>query len=73
MPTFGSNARQVEAHLVEFDGDLYGKTIQVELVDWLREQRKFNGLEALKAQLGEDIEASRKLREADPARVIAHE
>jgi riboflavin kinase/FMN adenylyltransferase len=55
MPTFGPNARQVEAHLVGFDGDLYGQTLRVEVLDWLREQRKFKGLDALKVQLGQDI------------------
>jgi riboflavin kinase/FMN adenylyltransferase len=55
MPTFGENARQVEAHLVRFDGDLYGKSLRVDVLDWLREQRKFRGLDALKAQLAQDI------------------
>ena len=39
MPTFGENVRQIEAHLIGFDGDLYGVTLAIELVDWLREQR----------------------------------
>jgi riboflavin kinase / FMN adenylyltransferase len=56
LPTFGPNARQVEAHLIGFDGDLYGTTLHVEVIDWLREQRKFNGVEALKARLARDIE-----------------
>jgi riboflavin kinase/FMN adenylyltransferase len=55
MPTFGENDRQVEAHLIGFDGDLYGRVIEVELVDWVREQWKFSGLEALKSQLRRDI------------------
>jgi riboflavin kinase / FMN adenylyltransferase len=55
MPTFGANARQVEAHLVGFEGDLYGRTLGVEVLDWLREQRKFGGIDALKAQLAEDV------------------
>ena len=55
MPTFGPNARQVEAHLIGFEGDLYGQTLRVEVLDWLREQRKFKGIGALKAQLAEDV------------------
>jgi len=43
MPTFGENTRQVEAHLVGFDGDLYDRVIQVELADWVREQMKYPG------------------------------
>ena len=55
MPTFGPNARQVEAHLVGFEGDLYGQTLRVEVLDWLRDQRKFKGIDALKAQLALDV------------------
>jgi riboflavin kinase/FMN adenylyltransferase len=55
MPTFGENARQTEAHLIGFDGDLYGRVLRVEVLDWLREQRKLPGIEALKAQLAKDI------------------
>jgi riboflavin kinase/FMN adenylyltransferase len=58
MPTFGENARQVEAHLIGFDGDLYGRVLRVEVLDWLREQRKLPGIEALKAQLAKDIGAA---------------
>ena len=55
LPTFGEAQRQVEAHLIGFDGDLYGQTIRVELVDWLREQRKFTGIDALKARISKDL------------------
>jgi riboflavin kinase / FMN adenylyltransferase len=55
MPTFGDNARQIEAHLIGFDGDLYGKTISVELLDWLRDQRTYPGVEPLKVQISKDI------------------
>ncbi len=55
MPTFGENERQVEAHLIGYDGNLYGSVIEVELVDWVREQWKFAGLEALKSQVRRDI------------------
>ena len=55
MPTFGENERQVEAHLIGYAGDLYGRVIEVELVDWIREQWKFPGLDALKSQLRRDI------------------
>jgi len=58
MPTFGENARQIEAHLIGFDGNLYGQSLRVEVLDWLREQRKLPGIEALKAQLAKDIRSS---------------
>ena len=39
LPTFGEERRQVEAHLIGFDGDLYGRTLRVELIDWIRDQQ----------------------------------
>jgi riboflavin kinase/FMN adenylyltransferase len=59
MPTFGENSRQVEAHLIGFDGDLYGRVLHVQVTDWLREQRKYANLEALKRQLVIDLDACR--------------
>jgi riboflavin kinase/FMN adenylyltransferase len=58
-PTFGEDRRQVEAHLIDFDGDLYGKTIEIELIDWLRDQIKYPNVEALKEQIARDIDAAR--------------
>jgi riboflavin kinase/FMN adenylyltransferase len=72
MPTFGSDLkRQVEAHLIGFDGDLYGQSIQVELVDWLRGQKKFAGVDALKAQMRRDLAETVERHALDPARPIA--
>jgi riboflavin kinase/FMN adenylyltransferase len=62
-PTFGGSRRQVEAHLIGFDGDLYGRTIQLELIDWTRDQMRFQGVDALKAQLGRDIVIADSLRD----------
>jgi riboflavin kinase / FMN adenylyltransferase len=56
MPTFGNNQRQVEAYLLDFTGDLYGQLLRVELLDWVREQRKFGGVDALKARMAKDLE-----------------
>lgn len=56
MPTFGENPQQVEVHLVGFTGDLYDQTIQVELRDWVREQWKFNQVDALKRRIEQDIQ-----------------
>jgi riboflavin kinase/FMN adenylyltransferase len=55
MPTFGENRRQVEAHLIGFNGNLYERVIDVEVVDWLREQVRFGSVEALKSQLAIDL------------------
>jgi riboflavin kinase/FMN adenylyltransferase len=55
-PTFRDTQRQVEAHLIGFSGDLYGRTIQIGLLDWLRDQWKYNGVEPLKRQLARDLQ-----------------
>jgi riboflavin kinase / FMN adenylyltransferase len=53
-PTFGGTCAQAEVHLFDFAGDLYGKKMQVELKAFLREEKKFNTVEALKVQITED-------------------
>ena len=59
-PTFGDGRRQVEAHLIGYAGDLYGRTLRVELLDWLRETVRFDGVEALKAQMARDLDRTRE-------------
>jgi riboflavin kinase/FMN adenylyltransferase len=69
MPTFGDHPPQVEAHLIGYTGDLYGRTLDLEVIDWLRDQMKFPGVEALKAQLARDIATAKQLagfRTAEP-------
>jgi riboflavin kinase/FMN adenylyltransferase len=52
----------LEAHLFDFSGDLYGQTIEVELIAFLRDEAKFDDLGALKRQMTQDvIEARRAL------------
>ena len=59
-PTLGGDpAPRLEAHLFDFAGDLYGKRLIVELIDFLREERKFAGLDELKAQIAKDAGAAR--------------
>ena len=53
-PTFGGEQPVLEAHLFDFDQDIYGKHLRVGLIDFLRAERKFDGVEALKAQIGKD-------------------
>jgi riboflavin kinase / FMN adenylyltransferase len=60
-PTFGDQPVQVEVHLIRFDGDLYGSRLRVELFEFLRGQRKFAGIEALKVQLGLDVHRAGKI------------
>src|SRR5207249_2354574 len=70
-PTFGDERRQVEAHLLDFTGDLYGRTIQLELLDWIRDQMRFPGIEKLKEQIARDVVQTSALRDRDPSRAIA--
>ncbi|MDP9173646.1 MAG: riboflavin biosynthesis protein RibF [Planctomycetota bacterium] len=72
-PTFGDDGLQVEAYLVGFAGDLYGQTISLELLDWLREQRKFAGVKLLVAQIERDVELAKALVMSDPSRPVASE
>ena len=60
-PTFtsGDAAVRFEAHLFDFNGDLYGRTVRLELVSHLREERRFPSVDALTAQIHQDIAAAR--------------
>jgi len=49
----------VEAHLLDFTGDLYGKDLEVVFVDRLRDEKKFNSMDELRDQIGRDIEEAR--------------
>jgi riboflavin kinase/FMN adenylyltransferase len=63
-PTFGENARKVEAHILDFQGDLYGQTLAIAFVDRIRDIRSFAGVDQLVAQLRIDVEQARRLTEA---------
>ena len=54
-PTFGEQVRKVEAHLIDFRGDLYGQTVELDFLARIRPTRKFNGLDDLLAQIHADI------------------
>jgi riboflavin kinase/FMN adenylyltransferase len=64
-PTFGENARKVEAHLIGFHGDLYGQSLAVDFVGRLRDTRPFSGPAELIDQLRRDVERARDI--AGPA------
>lgn len=59
-PTFGNDHVTVETHLLDFSGDLYGKTLTLHFVDFLEPEQKYESVEALKAHLAE---IERKVRE----------
>jgi riboflavin kinase/FMN adenylyltransferase len=60
-PTVGGSRAQLEAHLFDFAGDLYGKRLAVELHAFIRPERKFESLDALKAQIAEDSARARAI------------
>jgi riboflavin kinase/FMN adenylyltransferase len=53
-PTFGGTQTILEVHLFDFDGDLYGKPLRVAFIDYLRAEKKFDGLDSLRAQIADD-------------------
>src|SRR5499426_2959903 len=56
-PTLGAEAEsKVEAHLIDFDDDLYGRTIRVRVLHRLRGEKKFSGIDELRAQITRDRE-----------------
>ena len=58
-PTVGGARAQLEAHLFDFTGDLYGRTLSVELLSFIRPERRFENLDALKAQIAQDSARAR--------------
>jgi riboflavin kinase / FMN adenylyltransferase len=71
-PTVNQVAQPLlEVHLFDFDGDLYGQRMAVEFVAKLRDEQKFDGLEALKAQMALDSRKARELLGMNPRLVEA--
>jgi riboflavin kinase/FMN adenylyltransferase len=58
-PTFGNHDTSIEVHVLDFDGDLYGKSIQIDVVSRLRNEQQFSGMGELIEQLRKDREATR--------------
>ena len=57
-PTVGNNHVTVEAHLIDYQGDLYGKMLVIVFEDFIREERKFGSLSELQGQISEDVQQS---------------
>lgn len=60
-PTVHGREPLLEAHLFDFNGDLYGKKIRVEFIEKLRDEVKFDGLDALVVQMNQDAEQARAI------------
>jgi len=55
----GEEAPSLEVHLFDFDGDLYGKRLEVEFVSFLREEKRFDSLALLQEQIAHDANLAR--------------
>jgi len=60
-PTFGDNALSVETHLFDYSGDLYGQQLRIHLVQRLRQERKFDTIEALVSRIREDASLAKDI------------
>lgn len=60
-PTVDGVQEQLEVHIFDFDRDLYGKVVRVALIEFIRPEQKFDGLDALKAQIEEDCHVARRI------------
>ena len=59
-PTIGGQKLNLEVHLLDFDKDIYKSYIKIEFLSYLRKEKKFSGLDALKRQIDQDIEAAKQ-------------
>lgn len=70
-PTVGGAAvPQAETYIEDYKGDLYGKTVSVQLIRFLREERRFDSVEALRGQITQDIRQAASLGDAEDDRAI---
>lgn len=60
-PTFNKNELRSETHIIGFSGDLYGRSVEVRLLDRIRDELRFDSMEALAGQIARDIEFSEKV------------
>jgi riboflavin kinase/FMN adenylyltransferase len=60
-PTFDGEVETIEAHVLDFDGDLYGQQVRVRFVDRIRDEQKFESVDSLVEQIGRDMERARAI------------
>lgn len=60
-PTFNGQDQTLEVHLFDFNENIYGKTIEIQFVERIRDEKEFSGVEELVEQLNEDKQAAQKI------------
>ncbi|MCJ7654543.1 MAG: bifunctional riboflavin kinase/FAD synthetase, partial [Dehalococcoidia bacterium] len=60
-PTFGGGKRLVETYIIDYEGELLGQRLTIDLVDKLRDEKRFDTVEELKSQMGRDVEQARQI------------
>jgi len=60
-PTFGENQRVVEVYLLDYHGDLYGQELAIDIIERLRDEKKFDTPEQLKKQIAEDVKQGKAI------------
>jgi riboflavin kinase/FMN adenylyltransferase len=66
-PTFGDTSPvTTEVHVLDFDGDLYDKQLSIELLHYVRSEKKFSGIDELKEQIAKDCTSTREFLAANP-------
>ena len=65
-PTVDGTQTLLEVHLLDFDGDLYGRGLRVALMAYLRPEQRFDGLDALKVQIAQDATRAREVLAVTP-------
>jgi riboflavin kinase/FMN adenylyltransferase len=60
-PTFARGESRVEAHLLDFEGDFYGRVVDVSFVRRIRQEKRFSGVKELKEQIARDVAEARRI------------
>ena len=60
---FGQNKPNFETFIFDFDSDLYGETVSVGLIEYLRDEENFDGIDSLITQMGSDCLSAREILE----------
>jgi riboflavin kinase/FMN adenylyltransferase len=69
-PTFGDKTGNVEVYITGFEGELYGRDLRVDFVARLRNEEKFESVEALKRQMAEDVQKGKELLHREGRNVV---